>query len=193
MSDPVDKAHRLLAPRIAYLIGTRDAHGEPNLIPVTNVTSISTTPQHILLAVHKHWLTYQNLLTAEGFTLSVPLITHLHSVWILGAKYSGYPAKNPHDKLTAAELPLDYQGSPYGPVLTTGTGWIQCRTTARIDLGGDHGLIVGLVDHAWFNPDLLTPDGIPRSRTQPLMQITGKRFTTATDTRETPYYHKQDQ
>ena len=188
MTNPVDKAHRLLAPRIAYLIGTRDPHGEPNLIPVSNVTSVSTNPQHVLLAVYKHWLTYQNLLIAEGFTLSVPLLNHLHGVWILGAKYSGYPAQNPYEKLAAADLALDHQASPYGPVLTTGTGWMQCRTTARIDLGGDHGLIIGLVEHAWFNPNLLTPDGTPRSQTQPLMQITGNRFTTPGETHQIRYH-----
>lgn len=188
MTDPVVKAHRLLAPRIAYLIGTRDACGEPNLIPVSNVTSVSTDPQHVLLAIYKQWETYHNLLTAPGFTLSVPLINHLYGVWILGAKYSGYPAKNLDEKLTAAGLDLDHQASPYGPVLTTGTGWMQCHTAARIDLGGDHGLIIGLVEHAWFNPDLLTPDGAPRSQTQPLMQITGNHFTTPTQTHEIPYH-----
>lgn len=65
MSGSVAKAHRLLAPRIAYLIGTRDHGGTPNVIPVSNVTSVSTDPQHVLLAVYKQWRTYETLLNAK--------------------------------------------------------------------------------------------------------------------------------
>lgn len=188
MTDTVEKAHRLLAPRIAYLIGTRDSRGEPNLIPVSNVTSVSTEPQHIAVAIYKQWDTYHNLLTADGFTLSVPLIDHLRGVWILGAKYSGYPAKNTQEKLVATGLDLDHQASSYGPVLASGTGWMQCRTTARIDLRGNHGLIIGEVQHVWFNPALLTPQGTYRSQAQPLMQVTGNNFTTAVEADRIPYY-----
>lgn len=192
MTDTVDNAHRLLAPRVAYLIGTRDARGEPNLIPVSNVTSVSTDPQHIAVAVYKQWDTYCNLLTADGFTLSVPLLDHLRGVWILGAKYSGYAAKNTQEKLAVTGLDLDHQASPYGPVLASGTGWMQCRTTARIDLRGNHGLIIGEVRHVWFNPDLLTPQGIQRDQARPLMQVSGNHFTTAARTHQIPY-HKNRQ
>jgi flavin reductase (DIM6/NTAB) family NADH-FMN oxidoreductase RutF len=60
------KAHRLLAPRIAYLIGTRAADGTRNLIPVSNVTSISTDPQQLAVAVYKQWETHRTLLAADG-------------------------------------------------------------------------------------------------------------------------------
>jgi len=93
MTNSTAKAHRLLAPRIAYLIGTRDRDGTYNVIPVSNVTSVSTDPQHLPLAVHKQWRTYETLLSTEGFTLSVPLIGHLQGAWKLGARYSRYPAK----------------------------------------------------------------------------------------------------
>lgn len=46
-------AHRLLAPRIAYLIGTKDKREEPDLIPVSNLTSVSTEPQHVAIAIFK--------------------------------------------------------------------------------------------------------------------------------------------
>ncbi len=187
-SGSVTKAHRLLAPRIAYLIGTRDHHGTPNVIPVSNVTSVSTDPQHILLAVYKQWRTYEALLDAAGFTLSVPLIGHVAGVWILGARYSHHPAANPQEKLAASDLAFDYEASPYGPVLADGIGWTECRITERADFGGDHGLIVGQAQKAWFNPEFLDPEGIPRGHTTPLMQVTGNRFTTATQLQQIPYY-----
>lgn len=188
MTDSVAKAHRLLAPRVAYLIGTRDHNGTTNVIPVSNVTSVSTDPQHVLLAVYKQWRTHEILLDAAGFTLSVPLIGHLEGVWILAARYSHYPAANPHEKITASGLNFDYDASPYGPVLVDSIGWMDCHVIERIDLSGDHGLIIGQVQQVWFNPQFFDPEGIPRDQTKPLMQITGNRFTTATQVQQAPYY-----
>ncbi|HEU0090109.1 MAG TPA: flavin reductase family protein [Pseudonocardiaceae bacterium] len=188
MTGLVEKAHRLLAPRIAYLIGTRDHKGAPNVIPVSNVTSVSTDPQQVALAIHKKWQTYEILLNTEGFTLSVPLIEHLNGVWILGARYSGYPAVDPGEKLAAAGLSFDYGASLHGPVLTDGIGWMQCVIIERIDLGGDHGLIFGQVQRAWPNTVFLDSEGVPHTQTMPLMQVTGNRFTTTTHLQQVPYY-----
>ncbi|MGW3282712.1 flavin reductase family protein [Nocardia rhamnosiphila] len=77
MADSLDLAHRLLAPRIAYLIGTKDESGVANLIPVSNLTSVSTKPQQVAIAVLKQWRTYENLLNAEGFTVTVPTVAQL--------------------------------------------------------------------------------------------------------------------
>jgi flavin reductase (DIM6/NTAB) family NADH-FMN oxidoreductase RutF len=188
MTDSIAKAHRLLAPRIAYLIGTRDRDGTPNVIPVSNVTSVSTDPQHLLLAVCKQWRTYETLLNAEGFTLSVPLISHLQGSWKLGARYSCYPAVNPQEKLTASGLPFDYNVSSYGPILTDGVGWIACQIIQLADFGGDHGLIIGQAQRAWFNPEFLNLEGVPHTQTNPLMQVTGNRFTTTAQLYQVPYY-----
>lgn len=188
MTGPVTKAHWLLAPRIAYLIGTRDHISTPNVIPVSNVTSVSTDPQHILLAVHKQWHTYEVLLDMEGFTLSVPLMGHLEGVWKLATRYSHYPVASPREKLATSGLSFDYDTSPHGPVLIDGIGWMDCRTIQRADLGGDHGLIIGQTQRAWFNPEFLNPEGIPHTQTSPLMQVTGNRFTTAGRITRIPYY-----
>lgn len=188
MTGSVAKAHRLLAPRIAYLVGTRDHGGTPNVIPVSNVTSVSTDPQHVLLAVYKQWRTYETLLNAKGFTLSVPLINHLQGAWKLAARYSRYPAANPQEKLAASGLFFNYDASSYGPVLVDGIGWTDCRIIKLADFGGDHGLVVGQVQRAWFNPEFLDPDGVPHAQINPLMQVTGNRFTTATQFQQIPYY-----
>ncbi|MGH3519472.1 MAG: flavin reductase family protein [Haloechinothrix sp.] len=187
-SHPVDKAHRLLAPRIAYLIGTKDTDRVPNLIPVSNVTSVSTQPQHVLVAVHKHWTTYRNLLRADGFTVSVPSLSQLEGVWKLGARYSHFSTTEPAAKLAASGLALDYDASSYGPVLTDGIGWLACRTIERTDVGGDHGIVIGAIEHVRFNPPYLASDGTPAGEIQPLMKQTGNRFTTSGPMRSIPYY-----
>jgi len=179
--NPILLAHRLLAPRIAYLIGTKDAAGTANLIPVSNLTSVSTSPQQVALAVFKDWTTYANLLAADGFTVTMPTIEQLGSVWKLGARYSRYPAADPTEKLAACGLTLDHEASAYGPVVPTGIGWLSCRVVGRLDLGGDHGITIGEVEQVWFNPDYLTAEGKPKTMTHPLMQQTGNLFTTTSE------------
>lgn len=185
------KAHRLLAPRIAYLIGTRPSGNSPNLIPVSNLTSISTEPQQIALAVYKQWETHKNLRDTDGFTVSVPRIGQLEGVWKLGAKYSHYPYATNAEKIAASGLSVDHDTSPYGPVVTDGIGWAVCRTVAKLDFGGDHGLYVAQIVHVYFNPKYLNPDGTSHGDVRPVMQITGNTFTTAADTHTIPYYKQK--
>lgn len=183
----LSRAHRLLAPRIAYLIGTRSADGEPNLIPVSNVTSISTDPQLIVIAVYRAWKTYDNLQATDSFTLSVPTAEQQDGVWKLGARYSRYDFPDRTTKLTASGLTLDHNPDLPGPVLTDGIGWLSCQITSRLDVEGDHGVYIGKITHAEFNDDHLTPDGTPTHDLRPLMQITGNRFTTAGPAFTIPY------
>jgi flavin reductase (DIM6/NTAB) family NADH-FMN oxidoreductase RutF len=190
MSAPLDKAHRLLAPRIAYLIGTRAADHTSNLIPVSNLTSISTEPQQIALAVYKQWQTHKNLRDADGFTVSVPHIGQLEGVWKLGAKYSRYLYTSNTEKITASGLSIDHDTSPYGPILTDGIGWAACQIVERLDFGGDHGIYIGHIEHVYFNPKYLNPDGPAHGDVRPVMQITGNTFTTAAESRTIPYYQQ---
>jgi flavin reductase (DIM6/NTAB) family NADH-FMN oxidoreductase RutF len=183
----VTKAHRLLAPRIAYLIGTRASNGEANLIPVSNATSISTNPQFVVVAVFKDWQTYDNLQRAEGFTLSVPTIDHREGVWKLGARYSRYEYPDRATKLHASGLALIDDRDPYGPILADGLGWLSCRIVARPDFGGDHGVIVGEIIRVEFNPGHFQDDGTPTGDLHPLMQVTGNRFTTSGETTTIAY------
>jgi flavin reductase (DIM6/NTAB) family NADH-FMN oxidoreductase RutF len=181
------KAHRLLAPRVAYLVGTRSPQGEPNLIPVSNVTSISTNPQLIVVAVYRAWRTYDNLQVAEGFTLSVPTDDHREGVWKLGARYSHYTFLDRRTKLAESRLSVDERSDLPGPVLADGIGWLSCRITARPDFGGDHGVFIAEVVQAEFNDDYLSDEGKPTADLRPLMQVTGNTFTTSGQVSTIPY------
>lgn len=184
---PLAKAHRLLAPRVAFLVGTRSPTGEPNLIPVSNTTSVSTDPEQVLVAVLKRWTTHANLQTGTGFTVSVPSNEQAEGVWKLGARYSGYTVPDNATKLATCGLPIDETASDYGPVLANGYGWLACRTVARLDVAGDHGLTVGQVELVAFDDALFNAEGTPVKDLTPLMQVTGNRFTTVSTCYELPY------
>jgi len=175
----VDKAHRLLAPRVAYLVGTVDGSGVPDLIPVSNVTSVSTAPEQVLLAVYKAWTTYANLSSGEGFTLSLPTAAQADGVWKLGARYSKYPVTDPAGKLAGCGLNVVHEPGGYGPTVTGCLGFMACRTVRRIDTGGDHGIFIGEVEAVCFDDATFTDDGVPKQEFRPVMQVTGNTFTTA--------------
>lgn len=181
------RAHRLLAPRIAYLIGTRAPDGEPNLIPVSNLTSISTVPQLIMVAVFKDWQTCTNLDYVSGFTVSVPTRDHLDGVWKLGARYSRYEYPDRRAKINSCRLHLADPPDFGGPILEDGLGWLSCRIVARPDFGGDHGIFIGEVEQVGFNSAYFHDDGTPIGDLHPLMQVTGNRFTTGAATSTIPY------
>ena len=185
---PLDKAHRLLAPRIAYLIGTRSPGGDSNLIPISNVTSISTDPEQILIAVHHRWVTCDNLCEARGFTLSVPDASQLEGVWKLGARYSGYRVASRTDKLASCGLALDDAISPYGPIPSDCLGWMSCRIVERLSFGGDHLSVVAGIESVHVDDSRFQEDGTPEGEIHPLMQVTGNLFATAESFRTIPYF-----
>ena len=184
----LDKAHRLLTPRTGYLIGTRSSDGEANLIPVSNLTSVSTDPEQIIIAVHKKWKTLENLTDTDGFTVSVPTIDQLDGVWKLAARYSGYRSASRSDKLASCGLAIDTEACAFGPVLTDGMGWMSCRIVHRTDFGGDHGVVVGQVEAVWFDNLTFQEDGTPLIDLRPAMQITGNLFTTAGEATTIPFF-----
>ncbi len=173
------KAHRLLAPRVAYLIGTRDAGGEANLIPVSNVTSVSTAPELVVVSVFTEWQTYHNLRATAEFTISVPRAGQVDGVWKLGARYSRFTFADRTAKLAASGLAILDDGGLPGPVLTDGLGWFVCRIAHRVDVPSDHGIFVAEITHVEFDADSFDRDGNPGGGLDPLMQVTGNLFTTA--------------
>jgi len=183
----LDKAHRLLAPRVAYLIGTRSAGGTGNLIPVSNVTAISTNPQQVCVAVYNQWETQSNLLTAEGFTLSVPHMDQLDGVWKLGAKYSRYQYQSNAHKFAESLLTIDESVCAYGPIVPDAIGWMSLRILQHLDFQGDHTLFIAQVEAVTFNAAYVNADGTPGAEVRPVMQITGNTFTTGADTITLPY------
>jgi flavin reductase (DIM6/NTAB) family NADH-FMN oxidoreductase RutF len=179
--------HRLLAPRIAYVVGSRGGTG-PNMAPISNLTSISWDPQLLVVAVFKEWRTYQNLLKGPGFTVSVPP-RHLNdAVWRLGDKYSGFEPHPGRSKLDECGTPIDHTASSFGPVLADGVGWLECRIVQVVDVHGDHGVFVGGVVRAFFNESYMTEDGYYVKNSQPVMQLVGNTFATSTEPWENTHF-----
>jgi flavin reductase (DIM6/NTAB) family NADH-FMN oxidoreductase RutF len=186
---PLTKSpHRLMAPRLVFLVGTTAEDGTQNIIPITNVTSVSVDPCQVLVAVYKEWQTCTNLKAAQGFTLSLATKDQLELVWKLGAKYSGYRSDQP--KIIEFKDKLDMEFSPYGPVLKDALSWMECKIVSRPDSSqGDHLMVVGECKRAMVNDQYSTPEGMPIGNPKPLMQWERNQFSAAEDIFSIEYFN----
>lgn len=180
MIDVKDKIHRILAPRLIVAIGTVSESGRKNIIPINNITSISTDPGMVLVAVYYPWITADNLKSAKGFTISVPSKDQLELIWKLGQKYSGY--KSGLEKTEEFKNDLDMIFSSHGPVLKNALGWIECEIVSRPkDAGGDHLIIIGKYTKAAVNKKHYTKEISPIDNPKPIMQWERNNFSAAED------------
>lgn len=148
---------------------------------------MSTDPQLIVVAVYTAWQTYENLRRTGGFTVSVPTADQFEGVWRLGARYSRHTYPDRSTKLRGSGLEIVDIPGGFGPVLAGGLGWLSCRTVQKLHIDGDHGVFLGQVEHVEFDPASFDADGSPTIDIQPLMRVTGNRFSTSETIRTVPY------
>ena len=179
--------HRLLAPRLVVTIGTVSENGRKNIIPINNITSISTDPGMVIIAVYKPWITADNLKTAKGFTVSIPHREQLELIWKLGQKYSGYSSDK--DKIEEFNDNLDLDFSNYGPVVKNALGWLECEIIDRPkDVGGNHFMVIGQFTNAMVNPDYYSEEMLPKGNPKPFMQWERNSFAEASDIFSIDYF-----
>jgi flavin reductase (DIM6/NTAB) family NADH-FMN oxidoreductase RutF len=187
MIEVTDKLHRILAPRLVVTIGTTSPDGRKNIIPINNITSISTDPGMAIIAVYKPWITADNLKIAKGFTVSVPHRPQLELIWKLGQKYSGYDSGK--DKIEEFKDELDLDFSEYGPVLKNAVGWLECKIIdLPKDVGGNHLLVIGQFTKAMVNPDYYNEEISPKGNPKPFMQWERNNFVEASDIFSIDYF-----
>lgn len=187
MHPVTEKLHRILTPRLVVTIGTKDPNGRANIIPINNITSISTDPGMVIIAVYKPWITAQNLQRATGFTISVPQRDQLELIWKLGQKFSGYASTR--DKIDEFRHHFDLDFSEHGPVLVGAQGWLECEIAGRPDdAGANHYLVIGRFTKAAINPDLFNDQISPINHPKPFMQWDRNNFSEASDVFSVDYY-----
>lgn len=188
MLEVKSKIHRILAPRLVVTIGTKSSDGRQNIIPINNITSVSTDPGMIVIAVYKPWITAENLKAAKGFTVSVPHREQLELIWKLGQKYSGY--KSGQDKIEEFSESLDLDFSNYGPVLKDALGWIECEIVDLPNDGGaNHLIVLAKYTKAAVNPTYYNDEISPKGNPKPFMQWERNNFAEASDIFSIDYYN----
>ena len=184
---PLSYSHRLLSPRVAYLIGARSATAS-NIIPISNVTSISTDPELIGVGVYREWSFVEVLRASSGFTISLPSVEQLDLTWKLGASYSHYRGNGSGGKLQEFEAELDQTWSDVGPVLRDCIGRLECTIADVLPTTGDHVWFIGSPVKLELDESIFDDSGMPKTEFQPVMQVIGNWMTTASHFMTVDYF-----
>lgn len=179
--------HRLLAPRVAFVIGS-NGPGGPNAAPISNVMQLSWTPAYVAVAVWHEWTTNANLRVAQGFTISVPTVQQCEVVWRLGHRYSGFRFSDSQLKIDAAGGEWDLNFSQHGPVLHGSVGWLECEIVDRQEVAAaDHTLFVGQITKAAGDAAVVDSDGQYKRNPNVIAQVTGNVFSSSGELFELPW------
>jgi len=184
--------HRLLAPRVAFVIGSSGQDG-PNASPISNVMQLSWTPAYVAIAVWLEWTTNANLQEAKGFTISVPTLKQCDIIWRLGNKYSGFSYPEDQLKIEAAGGDWNFDYSKHGPVLEGAVGWLECEIVDKQTIGAaDHTLFVGEITRAAGDETVVDSNGQYKRNPQVIAQVTGNMFSSSGDFFSLPWLGTKD-
>jgi flavin reductase (DIM6/NTAB) family NADH-FMN oxidoreductase RutF len=173
---PLNHVHRLLSPRIAYLVLTLDDKNRLNVAPISNLTSISTKPQHLALAVFSQWATCKNLRANSDFSISIPTSQHAACVWIAASRYANLRIPCGVSKFEATGFTVRPATFVRTPLISECYAHLECKVTWDRPVG-DHVLFVGEILAGWIDQKLLNADGVVDvENASPLMQNSGDRF-----------------
>jgi len=163
MNGFLSNAHRFISPRPVFLIGTV-SNNKHNIIPITNVTQISTEPSELIVSIYKEWETSSSLENLDHCTLSPLYEEYIEDGWKLGAKYSGWKYVEPEKKLESIETSIGIDNQTGLPYLQNKIPILFCKIIKKLDYSSDHNLFVlrpykyisenGLEEHEVKNPDL---------------------------------------
>ena len=174
---PLDKAHRLIAPRIAYIVTTIDKKNRVNAASFSNLTSVSTRPERLVLGVYKEWDTAKNIRQTKEFVVNVPSKDLLEEVWICGDKYTGNPIPRGVNELKIANLTEIPSEKVKPPRIAECFGHIECKVKWIKDIGGRYLVLADIVSSS-FTAGYLDKDFIQIiSKTKPLFEISRGFFT----------------
>lgn len=174
---PIDKAHRLISPRIGYIVTTIDKKNRVNAASFSNLTSVSTDPERLVLGVYKEWDTIKNIRQTKEFVVNVPSKDLLEEVWICGDKYAGHPIPRGINELKIANLTEIPSEKIKPPRIAECFGHLECKVNWIKDVG-DHYLVLGEIVSASFTEGYLDKDFIQIiSKTKPLLEIARGFFT----------------
>ena len=174
---PLEKAHRIISPRIGYIVTTVDAKGLVNAAVFSNLTSVSTKPERLVLAVYKPWDTIRNIRQTKEFVVNVPHKNLMEKVWICGDKYAGNPIPPKINELKVAALTEIHSKKVRPPRVAECSMHLECKVKWIKDVG-NHYLVLGEVVAASYTKGVFNGNWRQVvSKTKPLLEIGGGLFT----------------
>ena len=176
MNTAINRYYRLLIPRPAVLITTRDSEGNANAAPFSYVMPVSGEPPIIAFAAAPKRDTLANILETNEFVVNIPPKELVEQLWLCS---KNFPKEvNEIEKAGLTEKPSQMVKAPS---IEECAAWIECMLEYHEQLG-DHIVVYGRVIGASARDGLVREEGyLDITKCQPLMHIGGKEFSAAAE------------
>lgn len=166
----VEKAYKVLAPRPAIIVTTKNSEGAVNAAPFSFTMPVSTKPPLIAFASAPSHHTCKNVEETCEFVVNIARESILKELWITGEKFpSGI------NEIEKAGLTQIKSSKVAPPKIGECIAHIECEVRFLKDMG-DHKLIVGEAVHADVSSEALKDDLLDAENVKPILHLGGVSF-----------------
>ena len=142
-------------PAPAWLVGTYDADGRPNVMAASWTGICCSVPPCVAVAVRKSRYTYRNLMARKAFTISI-----LSEAQVKIADYVGMVSGSKVDKFAQAGLTAVRSELVDAPYAQEFPAVMECRLLHTLELGS-HTQFIGEILDVKIDEDALDEQGKP--------------------------------
>ncbi len=176
MNKAINYYYRLLIPRPAVLITTRDIEGNANAAPFSFIMPVSVDPPIIAFAAAPKRDTLANIRETNEFVVNIPPKDLVEKVWLCSKSFPREVSEI--DRADLTEKPSQMVKAPS---IEECVAWIECMLEYHEQLG-DHVIVYGRVIGTDAREELVKDEGyLDITKCQPLMHIGGKEFSVAAE------------
>lgn len=148
-------AKPLALPTPAWLVGTYDADGKPNIATVAWCGVCCTDPPSVAVSLRKARYSYDAIVTRKAFTISVP-----SESFVRETDYAGIVSGRSVDKFAVAGLTPVRSDLVDAPYVDEFPLVIECRLTQTIEIGV-HIQFIGEIVNVRADEAVLDAGGLP--------------------------------
>lgn len=131
----------MLHPTPVLVIGSYDGTGRPNIMTAAWGGICSSAPPSVAVSIREARLTYENIVAAGAFTVSVPSEEH-----VAEADFIGMHGGRQEDKFARTGLTPVRSEVVHAPYVEEFPLVLECRVLHNFDLGAHHQFIGEIVD-----------------------------------------------
>lgn len=164
---PINKAYRLLHPKLVVLVTTIDEKSLPNVAPIAWTMPLTHKEAYIGISVSKNHKTHANINATKEFVLNFPEIGLAKAALACASKTS--------DKFQKANLTKIDSKKIRPPKINECYAHIECRLKNKLDID-DHTLFIGECVYADIKPGSFDQFKLSVDKIHPLYHVGEKCF-----------------
>ncbi len=159
--------YRMLGPQLVGLVTALNKNQEPNIVPISLITSTEIPPPIVTIYVHPERFTHDCLLLSKEFVLNLPSINLAREV-----SFCGTTTGRTVNKFRETGLTPTKSEEVKAPRIEECIAHIECKLVNyfRTEL---HTIFVGDVVSRHVNEDILMEDRIDYEKAKPLFHLYG--------------------